>query len=265
MKLSPPSTILAIVTAAFGAMAAFKYDPDCRFTPDGKPRYSSSIAAFVSWFAHSAQCDVWSGIEATKPIETIELQESTPGGATILAQIDQHGTGFVAVIPPYDMNHPLREKADLTRADLSKYGTIYEIGGIDNKLYQAVKDLVGPMRDFQGGWFLEVSDSRMRKQVGLDDPRTRIIQCRKPESSMPAQHGPVIAFRSGDGKQTELVSLGVNCVDVAMQTAEIRNKEAVDLLIKATGQADGIRARGMLDYPICQYAEVSQPCITPRL
>ena len=265
MRLNPPITILAIVAAALGAMAALKYDPDCRFTPDGKQRYSSPIVAIFSWLAQGAQCDVWSSIEPKKPIETIELQELTSGGSHIVAVVDPLGSGYVAVVPPYNINHPIRQADDLSLAILSKYGTVYQIGGINPELYGEVKSLIGPMRDFQGGWTAEERDPVVRKRAGLDDLRTRIIQCRKNDPVMPPQYGPVIGFRFANKKDVEYVSLGVNCFDNAALNSELRNRKAIESLVQATGFAEAIRARGGIDYPTCDSIESKLACIIPRL
>lgn len=248
-------------------MAVLRYDPDCGYTPDGKHRYSSPLAAAVSWFAQGAKCDVWSGIEPKKQIDLIELQENTPGGSHIVALVDPLGTGYVAVIPPFSSFHPIQKVKDLTLSVLSKFGTVYEISEIDPGLYNNVKALVGPMRDFQGGDQLEVSDPKMRKRFGLDDPRTRYIRCRKQEGVMPVQYGPFITFRDKNGFPAQYVSLGINCFDRAALGAQDRVNKTIELLVQATGRGTAIRARGELDFPPCRYekGDALAPCFSPRL
>ena len=266
MRLSPPITMLVIVVGAFAWLAVTKPGDNCSYTPDGKLRHRSIKEAFGDAFKNSRDCDVWQGIKPRKAIETVELNEETSGGAMIVARIAPNGSGFVAVVPPFDrMNHALWKSDNPTLDQFRKYAPTFEMYPRSQSLYSSIIENIGPMRDFQGGIMLELSSRESLKYSELDNPLTRKIVCKKPKHSLPIQTGPVVTFRFADRDQPVYVDTGGNCEDNAQLKARLRVSISLDLMIQATGHAREIHALGMHQFSYCGAVRSNQPCVMPTL
>ena len=266
MRLSPPVTILAIVAVPLIWLSFTWQNSDCYYSPDGKERFSNFIESAASRLKSGPDCDVWKGIIPRKPIETIELEQGTEGGASIVARISPNGSGFVAVVPPYFSSyHPLNSTLDPTLDLYEKYATVFEFSPSNGQAYATIKSLVGPIRDFQGGLFVDSTSADTRRVFELDDPLTRKIKCRKELSILPARHGPLIKFSFADRSEPSLVGTGLNCDDSAQRSAEDRIDRAVAMLIESTGKRDAIRLAASRQYPACEGPQIHEPCWIPIL
>lgn len=266
MRLSPPLTILAIVAAAFGVMAWVRPSDDCAFAPDGTPRDRTIGQVLKDRLIAPQDCDVWAGIVPQKKLETIELLEETQGGALLVARIDPTGSGFVAIIPPYSqLRNPLWTSHNPPVEQFRRFSAAFATVQNSPSTYSTIVDLIGPMRDFQGGNFLKASSASFDQSTEIGDHRTRKILCRKSIQISPPDLGPIITFRFHDAETPVYVSTGVNCLDVAQRSAERRVSAAIAHLIDATGQAPAIKRAANREYPFCGRTEGKEPCINPRL
>jgi len=265
VRLSPPLTILAIVAAAFGAMAIARPSDECAFTPDGQPRSRSLGTILSDRLVSPGFCDPWQDIEPRKPIETIELSKETDGGAHIVARIAPDGSGFVAVLPPFPIDkNPVLQSENPPEGLFRSIGKVFKFGPDKNLIYTEVLGLIGPMRDFQGGWLLELADPKNRFSTGFGDPLTRKIICKAPVQIFPAKHGPVITFRFAGRDQPAYVGTGVNCIDAAQSSAERRVAQAIAVMVTATGRTEEIGKLGEQEYPACRVFDSKGPCVQVR-
>ena len=211
-------------------------------------------------------CDVWAGISPRKPIETIELTRYTAGGADLVARIEPNGKGFVAVVPPYvGINHPIFKHDYPTLETFRTYSKVYDVSQPSKSAYLKVFNLVAPIRDFQGGFGLEAESDYTREVFETKDRRTRKIVCRQELSVMPVRQGPAIVFRFSNRKQPAITMTGTNCDDNAQRNADLRNQQAIQHIIEATGEAAAIRAASDSRWPYCGNTEIGskKPCILP--
>lgn len=266
VRLSPPITILAIVGVALGWLSLTWRNDDCYFTPDGKQRFSSFVDAAVSRFKSGPDCDVWIGIKPRKSIETIELRQDANDGASIIARISPNGSGFVAVVPPYlSSEHPLNGTMLPSRELYQKYAKVFDFVRSDAQTYQSIRMLIGPLRDFQGGFALEMENPESRKFFELDDPLTTVIKCRKERGVIPASHGPVIGFSFKGRAEPMMVTTGLGCVDAAQRAATTRVNRSLAMLFEATGQRAAIHIEAKKNYPICTGPFGMEACYLPIL
>lgn len=264
MRLNPPLAISAIVTVAIAAITIANFNRDCAFTPDGKPRYAYEILSFGAWLLNPSKCDLWSGIATQKPIETIQLNERSDGGSSIIAEVSPDGTGHVIVLPPLRWPHPLYAIKDPSVTDYARFGHVFPIQN-SMQLYSEVRELVGPVRDFQGGWNLHVTNPEARQANEIDHPRTRKIVCRHLSEQIPPSHGPQIGFKFAKPRRSVWVDTGVNCHDLAQTQIKARVLRSINAMISATGERKAINALRYRDYPFCSEPREPEPCVTPIL
>ncbi len=263
VRFNPPITVLAILAIGLGISTIASKITDCAFAPNGSLRTS----AISKWFTKidydfneyrrtPPPCDVWAGEKSPLPIGTVELYEETPASGQILARIYPDGSGLVAIYKPYYEKEasgidptvfPEPEKLRQI-ADLLEFSN-------EEKIYQKVSELLGPMRGYRPRhWLFDekslLDDKNQRALFQLDNPMIQEKVCRR-EIETTHWSGIHIFFGSEAAGGRPRVYVDGQCDDIAYRSAAYRRQRAYELIVEAADAEEKISIETPEKYPEC--------------
>jgi hypothetical protein len=262
VRLSPPITILAILTVAFGWLGLVNNITDCAYDPQGRLRWNHISEWFQSDDDQQPACDVWQGIEPRKPIGIIEINFGSaylriqPDGkaSAILRRDWRDNLGYFETLEPPQW----RESTQLRFAGYSVVDA-----QSTPAIYEQVRALVAPMRDYtayvepprtlpdmvEGNELGPITDYTRNVIFDLDDPRTKLGVCSQQIYDSGA--GWTIFYWDIRTRQFQSWSsyFDIGCRDPASRSGRDRARNAARLIMKVTGTTAQIEQRNENFFP----------------